>query len=238
MHSLLHAAETSSAPSEADWLAVVVAAIAVIVAAVAGFYAKRSADAADKNVTAAERSASAAEVSAAIAKDSVSIAKDSAYASSVSANAAADLLRVELDRLHNEYEPKKNGEWLFVPHNRHPDHRWLQFRFKLDREYLVLATASATNDTVTTVCSVTPPGQPDDWWLVWVEDWSSDRDHSAWRELTLRFWPPQARVGRARPWNCVCGRQLDPGEGDTAAHWDFEVDVKPPESYDLMASLG
>jgi hypothetical protein len=203
MMTLLAAAENAS---ETDWLAVVIAAFALLVAGVAAYYNWRS-------TAAAEASSQAA--------------KDSAAASNVSANAAADLLRVELDREHDDYSPKPNGKFTFEPRSASPHLKVLTYRFTLDRPYRVIATAASMNNKSTTVCSVTTPGRPDGDYLVSIEDWSADRKDSAWRELTLRFWPPQAQEGRARPWTCRCG--LDVNQGDHAGHWDWSVKIEPPK---------
>ncbi|MFD0782717.1 hypothetical protein ACFQZ8_02075 [Micromonospora azadirachtae] len=180
-----------------DWWAFGVAAAALVTSIGTGWYSR-------SNANAAERSAKAAED-----------ARDE----------AAKVARVELDRDHRDYTPKLSGRWDFEPRANHRQNRGLVYLFKLDREYLVHATATADNGNSHTVCTVTPPGSPDGEWQVWVEDWTPDRKESAWRKLKLDFWPPQRQEGRAQPWWCRCGRPSHPGEA--SAHWDLTVDVAP-----------
>jgi hypothetical protein len=189
--------------------------------------AKRSAESGERNALAAEEAVKHADRGAKAAESATEIARVSAEASNVSARAAADLLRVELDREHDDYAPQVAGKWVFEPRGTSPHVNVLTYRFKLDRNYAILAMAVGMNGMGQTDCVVTAPGQQDGDWRVHVEDWTPDREHSAFRKLILRFWPQQAQEGRARPWSCRCGVRLDPGTH--AGHWDVEVDVVPPK---------
>jgi len=190
---------------------------------------KRSAESGERNAIAAEESVKHADRSAKAAESATEIARVSADASHVSAKAAADLLRVELDREHNLLAPKVGGQWSLEPRSTSPHVKVLTYTFSLDRPYVILATAAAVNGNGQTVCSVSSTGSSTtSTYRVHVEDWARDREASGYRKLILRFWPPLAEEGRARPWTCRCGVQLD--QGDHAGHWDVDVDVVPPES--------
>lgn len=141
--------------------------------------------------------------------------------------AAERVASVEAEREHRDQTPEVNGKWNFERRPNNPELRILVYRFTLPRPYKISAIARDGGPTDgRTTASVTAPTKPSGEWTVWAEDWTDDRKVSAYKMLTLQFWPPDHEEGRARPWRCLCGREMASGD---PPHWDVDVAIEPPQ---------
>lgn len=161
--------------------------------------------------------------SAVASEDSADSAQRSAVASEESARAARDVVRIELDRRHDDLRPSPPSE-VEATVDGEGQFRTLFGTITVPRDYRVRGEAVLGHNSGVSHLGLPLVLRANRTYRFQIENWPDSRRIPTAKELRFRFWPP-VKVDPVEHWTCECGKVVLDGGGTGPGHWEWTVPV-------------